>query len=47
MNATNFSQIGDYRGFKEAFLQLNGFKFEDIDYNACVDIDSIVSKHDS
>ena len=42
MNATNFSQIGDYHGFKQAFLQLNGFEFEGIDYNTDVDIDSIV-----
>ena len=26
MNETNFAQIGDYAGFKQEFMQLNGFE---------------------
>lgn len=38
MNADNFSQIGDYQGFKQEFLNLNGFGFESIDYSKPVDL---------
>ncbi|MGF1841728.1 trans-2-enoyl-CoA reductase family protein [Vibrio clamense] len=33
MNETNFAEIGDYRGFKHEFMQLNGFSFANIDYS--------------
>lgn len=32
MNETNFAQIGDYAGFKQEFMQLNGFEFLGVDY---------------
>lgn len=40
MNATNFSQLGDYAGFKAEFMRLNGFGFDNIDYDADVDIEA-------
>lgn len=40
MNATNFSQLGDYAGFKAEFMRLNGFGFDNIDYNADVDVEA-------
>ncbi len=33
MNGDNFKQIGDYQGFKEEFMKLNGFDFENVDYS--------------
>ncbi|WP_045457782.1 enoyl-ACP reductase FabV [Vibrio campbellii] len=32
MNADNFAEIGDYEGFKDEFMKLNGFNFEGVDY---------------
>ncbi|MHA7230658.1 enoyl-ACP reductase FabV [Vibrio campbellii] len=32
MNANNFAEIGDYVGFKDEFMKLNGFNFEGVDY---------------
>ncbi|MFM2582820.1 enoyl-ACP reductase FabV [Vibrio campbellii] len=32
MNANNFGEIGDYEGFKDEFMKLNGFNFEGVDY---------------
>ncbi|AYO11861.1 trans-2-enoyl-CoA reductase family protein [Vibrio campbellii] len=32
MNANNFAEIGDYGGFKDEFMKLNGFNFEGVDY---------------
>ncbi|MGR5155205.1 enoyl-ACP reductase FabV [Vibrio owensii] len=32
MNADNFADIGDYDGFKDEFMKLNGFNFEGVDY---------------
>ncbi len=33
MNGENFKQIGDYQGFKDEFMKLNGFNFENVDYS--------------
>ncbi|MGR5400482.1 enoyl-ACP reductase FabV [Vibrio harveyi] len=33
MNAANFKQVGDYAGFKDEFMKLNGFNFEGVDYS--------------
>ena len=33
MDGNNFQTLGDYKGFKEEFLQLNGFAQPSIDYN--------------
>ncbi|CAM3088615.1 enoyl-ACP reductase FabV [Vibrio rarus] len=32
MNSDNFREVGDYHGYKQEFLQLNGFAFDDVDY---------------
>lgn len=32
MNAGNFKELGDYAGFKDEFMKLNGFNFADVDY---------------
>ena len=34
MTHHNFKQIGDYQGYIESFMQLNGFNFAHVDYNA-------------
>ncbi|MFL7865147.1 enoyl-ACP reductase FabV [Vibrio cincinnatiensis] len=38
MNASNFAELGDYQGFKQSFLRLNGFGIEGVDYQADVDL---------
>lgn len=38
MNADNFTQLGDYQGFKQEFLRLNGFDFAEVDYQKEVDL---------
>ncbi|ENM5785594.1 trans-2-enoyl-CoA reductase family protein [Vibrio metoecus] len=44
MNSHNFQQFGDYVGFKQAFMQLNGFEFERIDYSQSVDMHKFINK---
>ncbi|MCE7599156.1 enoyl-ACP reductase FabV [Vibrio fluvialis] len=39
MNGDNFKQIGDYAGFKAEFLRLNGFDFDNVDYDADIDLE--------
>jgi len=43
MNADNFTQLGDYQGFKQEFLNLNGFGFDNIDYTQEVDLAPFIS----
>lgn len=43
MNGDNFKQIGDYQGFKDEFMKLNGFNFESIDYSRQVSIQDLKS----
>ncbi len=43
MNGDNFTQLGDYDGFKREFLNLNGFGFDSIDYTQEVDLESFKS----
>ncbi|MZI95164.1 enoyl-[acyl-carrier-protein] reductase FabV [Vibrio sp. CAIM 722] len=38
MNEANFAQIGDYAGFKQEFMHLNGFGFDNVDYAQDVDL---------
>lgn len=38
MNDSNFAELGDYQGFKQEFLRLNGFDFPEIDYQQDVDL---------
>ena len=37
----NFKEISDYKGAREEFMQLNGFDFDNVDYDADVDIDEL------
>ena len=41
MNADNFRQVGDYAGYKSAFLALNGFGLSSVDYTQPVDIEKL------
>ncbi|KJR21395.1 trans-2-enoyl-CoA reductase [Vibrio navarrensis] len=38
MNGNNFKQLGDYEGYKDEFLKLNGFGFESVDYTQEIDL---------
>lgn len=42
MTAENFHQIGDYEGYKLDFLQLNGFGYNNVNYNARVNMDKML-----
>jgi enoyl-[acyl-carrier protein] reductase/trans-2-enoyl-CoA reductase (NAD+) len=42
MTSDNFMQIGDYVGFKQEFLNLNGFDMEGVDYSADINIDKFI-----
>ncbi|RJX75531.1 trans-2-enoyl-CoA reductase family protein [Vibrio sinensis] len=42
MNSENFAQLGDYAGLKDEFLQLNGFGFSGVDYDAPANIDKYI-----
>ena len=37
----NFKEIGDYKGVREEFIQLNGFDFDNIDYSADVNLEEL------
>ncbi|MGR5520295.1 enoyl-ACP reductase FabV [Vibrio sp. PNB22_4_2] len=41
MNECNFKQIGDYEGFKDEFMKLNGFNFENVDYSQEISLKSL------
>ncbi|KHD25564.1 trans-2-enoyl-CoA reductase [Vibrio caribbeanicus] len=43
LNADNFKQLGDYQGFKQEFLRLNGFSFDDVDYSKEIDLESWIN----
>lgn len=34
----NFTEVGDFKGYKNEFLQLNGFGFDNVDYQKDVDL---------
>ncbi|MEZ8232873.1 enoyl-ACP reductase FabV [Vibrio splendidus] len=42
MDENNFQAIGDYQGFKEEFLQLNGFAQPSIDYKEKLNTDDFI-----
>ncbi|NAW68366.1 enoyl-[acyl-carrier-protein] reductase FabV [Vibrio sp. V27_P1S3P104] len=42
MTANNFAKIGDYDGFKQDFLRLNGFGMQEVDYQTEVDLSSFI-----
>ncbi len=37
----NFKDFGDYDGYKQDFMQLNGFGFKEVDYNVPVNIEAL------
>ncbi|USD66746.1 enoyl-ACP reductase FabV [Vibrio sp. SCSIO 43136] len=39
MDENNFKQLGDYQGYKQDFLALNGFGFDNVDYDADIPLD--------
>ncbi|WMN90207.1 trans-2-enoyl-CoA reductase family protein [Vibrio parahaemolyticus] len=41
MNSDNFKQVGDYQGFKDEFMKLNGFNFADVDYSQDVSVEEL------
>ncbi len=43
MTPENFRQVGDYEGYKRDFMQLNGFDFDDVDYDAPVNFEALTS----
>ncbi|MGL5429923.1 MAG: enoyl-ACP reductase FabV [Vibrio sp.] len=46
LNASNFQQLGDYAGFKQEFMQLNGFGFTEIDYQQPVNLSAFSNQND-
>ncbi|EAQ52062.1 MULTISPECIES: enoyl-ACP reductase FabV [Vibrio] len=42
MDENNFQSIGDYQGFKEEFLQLNGFAQPSVDYKEKLNTDDFI-----
>ncbi|MGL6170566.1 MAG: bifunctional NADH-specific enoyl-ACP reductase/trans-2-enoyl-CoA reductase, partial [Vibrio sp.] len=46
LNASNFQQLGDYTGFKQEFMQLNGFGFTEIDYQQPVNLSAFINQND-
>jgi enoyl-[acyl-carrier protein] reductase/trans-2-enoyl-CoA reductase (NAD+) len=43
MNGDNFKQIGDYQGFKDEFMKLNGFNFDNVDYSQEISTEELQS----
>ncbi|MCQ1060551.1 trans-2-enoyl-CoA reductase family protein [Photobacterium sp. ZSDE20] len=41
MTAENFTQLGDYKGYKQDFMELNGFGFEGVDYQQDITLESL------
>lgn len=39
----NFTQIGDYEGYKKEFLQLNGFGLDGVDYQKHIELSDLVA----
>ena len=37
----NFKEVSDYKGAREEFMQLNGFDFDNVDYDADIDIEEL------
>ncbi|MGB1319465.1 MAG: enoyl-ACP reductase FabV [Vibrio gallaecicus] len=43
MDSNNFTQLGDYEGFKQEFLQLNGFDIPLVDYSKRLNSESFIN----
>ena len=41
----NFKEVSDYKGAREEFMQLNGFDFDNVDYDADIDIEELAKLH--
>ena len=41
MTADNFTELGDYAGYKQDFMELNGFGFTEVDYQQDISLDSL------
>ncbi|MDX2320954.1 MAG: trans-2-enoyl-CoA reductase family protein [Moritella sp.] len=41
LNAGNFTDIGDYQGYKQEFLELNGFALTGVDYAKATDMEAL------
>lgn len=39
----NFKELSDYQGYKKAFMNLNGFEIEGVDYKEDIDIETLKS----
>lgn len=44
MGPDNFPELGDYEGYKNDFLKLNGFGFSDVNYDEEVSIENFASR---
>lgn len=42
MDGSNFKTIGDYQGFKQEFMQLNGFNVDNVDYSQPVNFEELI-----
>ena len=40
----NFKELTDYAGVREEFMNLNGFDFDNVDYNQDLDLDELAAK---
>lgn len=40
----NFKELTDYSGVREEFMNLNGFDFDNVDYDADLDLDELAAK---
>ena len=41
----NFKEVSDYKGAREEVMQLNGFDFDNVDYDADIDIEELAKLH--
>ena len=37
----NFKEVGDFEGIKREFMNLNGFGFDNVDYDADLDLEEL------
>jgi len=43
MNSENFKKLGDYKGYKEEFLRMNGFGLSNVDYQEFFDLEQLMT----
>ncbi len=44
-NEENFTSVVDYEGIKKDFLQINGFDFDNVDYEEDIDLAQVIQNH--